>query len=208
MKRNTNSIWLLALIVITIVSTGRSAQAQQLFAQNDIDNLTQIVKDFTSVWYQEKNENKFWEFVAKNSIMKSNLGSNAFSGAFTGKPENADTSTLKISFQIYESVFKGESLVGKVTPPLNTYTTSGKWNIFPDGFAVFPGNDAVLGEIRGDFFGNPEDVEKAKNNGLVPRQNYLIVLYYVAGNGYTNEMMFTLWVKEGNKWKLFSFFGS
>ena len=206
MKIKTVSIWLLAAF-IAIVASNSNTQAQQVFNRKDVTNLAKTVKDFTKVWYKEKRENKFWNFVSENSHLKSKLGDRAFGGAFSGKPKDADTSTLKISFQIYESVFKGESLVGKVTPPLNSYTKLGKMDVFLDGFAIFPGNDTVLGEIRGDLFHTPEDIEKAKDGGLVPRQNYLLVLYDVEGDGYTKEELVTFWIKENNKWRLFSFFG-
>lgn len=206
MKISIVSIWFLASLIVTVASNS-NAQTQQVFDQRNVTNLIKTVKDFTKVWYKEKRENKFWNFVSKRSHLKSELGSRAFDGAFSGEPKDADTSTLKISFQIYESVLKGESLVGKVTLPLNLYTKSGKWDVFPDGFAIFPGNDTVLGEIRGDLFHTLEDIEKAKDGGLVPRQNYLLVLYDVEGDGYIKEELFTFWVKENNKWKLFSFFG-
>ena len=83
--------------------------------QTDVIELSDTVCRFLDDWYLEKDEEKFWTYVADDSPVLDD--DDAFRGAFTHKLGKVDTSTLKLGVGPIEHNWEG--MTGLVVNPGN-----------------------------------------------------------------------------------------
>jgi len=183
--------------VLFLVLTPSSIYAQEKSGskkEKEVKNLYQTVKTFSDAWYKEKNQDKFWNFVAIGSKLRElRKTKNAFLAPFEGEPEKAKPETFKtdgLSKENLEKIRK-ENLK---PAPLNPDTAT--------GLVIYKADDGFLKKA---FNLSDEKLASLRKDSFFPSQEFFLVLYGVSGEGYFNHGFVSFWVKEGNDWKLFNF---
>lgn len=196
MKRlKINFFSFLLLFLSVAVLSGRSASQAPDPLKAKTDSLYETVKRFQDAWYKEKNQEKFWNFVALNARIRElkPAGSSFFVAFERREPDRAKAETLKI-----EGINKKNlELIRKnnLKPlPLNLSTA--------DELVILLGDDEFL---KGAFKLSDRELAEAKEGGFFPKGEFFLVLYGVSGEGYYKHGFVSFWVQEGQEWKLFHF---
>lgn len=195
-----NKVLLTATLILTLASAGIMAQAKSeetkpTVSKPDISGLYETVKKFQDAWYKEKNQDKFWSFVASDSNLKESRKSdsnNPFFIPFEVKPEETKPETLKTEGMSKESLEKIQKENLKPAP-LNLATAT-------EMVILKPSDDF----LKKSFHMTDETLAEAKKNNFFPKGDFLLVLYGVSGEGYYKDGVVSFWIKEGADWKLFN----
>lgn len=189
----------LALASATIMAQAKSEETKPTNPNPNIDGLYETVKKFQDAWYKEKNENKFWSFVAAGSNLKDfvkDFGGteNPFLIPFEGKPEEAKPEALKLEGLSKANLEKIQKENLKPVP-LNLATAT--------EMVILKSTDEFLKKA---FNLTDGKLAEAKKNNFFPSGDFFLVLYGVSGEGYNEDGVVSFWVKKGFDWKLFNLF--